>query len=41
VVTEFIAHDIPLDEMHEHAEQFVRFFYYGMFGIMEMSVVET
>lgn len=35
VVTEAVAHEIPLHEMLNYTEQFVRFYYHGLLGLME------
>lgn len=35
VVTEMVAHEIPLHEMLNHTEQFVRFYYHGLLGLMQ------
>ena len=35
VVMEVVAHEIPLNEMMEYMEQFVRFYYHGLLGLME------
>ncbi|PID59156.1 hypothetical protein CSB45_01780 [candidate division KSB3 bacterium] len=35
IVMEFISHDIPLREMLNYIEQFTRFYYHGLLGLME------